>query len=49
LLSAYRGSQNGEGTGSSTHYAALIGEKAAFRRRGLKIAIANGAASGELL
>ncbi len=44
----YRDPQNTDATGSSTHYAALVGERTAFSPRGTRITIANGTASGDL-
>jgi hypothetical protein len=48
MPAVYRDPQNGDATGSVTHYAALVGEKTAFPPSGSRITIANGSASGEL-
>jgi hypothetical protein len=48
MPSVYRDPQNGEATDSTTHYAALVGEKTAFPPQGSRITIAKGAASGDL-
>jgi prepilin-type processing-associated H-X9-DG protein len=48
MPAVYRDPLNGETTGSNTHYAALVGEKALFSPRGSSIQIVNGTASNGL-
>jgi hypothetical protein len=48
MPAVYRDPQNGEEAGSSTHYAALVGERTAFSSRGSRLTIANGTASSDL-
>jgi hypothetical protein len=48
MPSVYRDPQNGDASGSITHYAALVGEKTVFPPSGSRITITNGTASAEL-
>jgi hypothetical protein len=48
MPAVYRDPQIGAATGSTTHYAALVGERTAFPPQGSRITIVNGAASGDL-
>jgi hypothetical protein len=48
MPSVYRDPQNGDATGSVTHYAALVGKKTAFPPSGSRITITGGTASAEL-
>jgi hypothetical protein len=48
MPAVYRDPQNGDATGSVTHYAALVGEKTAFPPSGSRITITGGTASAEL-
>jgi hypothetical protein len=46
--SVYRDPEGGDASGSSTHYAALVGERTAFPPRGSRITITDGRASSDL-